>query len=73
MSATNALNFIGKLDRREETLIMGAQQRQAFLQKLMGNRDPRLVKRFYGSKRVRDVYTPPTRGVDGTYMVMPKN
>ena len=52
---------------------MGAQQRQAFLQKLMGNRDPRLVKRFYGSKPVRDVYVPPTRGVDGTYMVMPKN
>ena len=69
----NALSFIGKLDRREEMLIMGQQQKRAFLDKLMGNRDPRVVKRFYGLKPVRDVYVPPTRGVDGTYQVMPKN
>ena len=52
---------------------MGALQRQAFLDKLMGNRDPRLVQRMYGTKPVRDLYVPPTRGVDGTYKVMPKN
>lgn len=69
----NPLNFIGKLDRKEEILLMGELQRRAFLDKLMGNRDARLVKRFYGLKPVRDVYVPPTRGVDGTYKVMPKN
>ena len=73
MSATNALNFIGKLDRREETLIMGALQQRAFIDKLMGNRDPRLVGRLYGSKPVRNVYVPPTHGVDGTAVVMSKN
>ena len=71
--SSNALNFIGRLDRKEEMLVMGALQRQAFLDKLMGNRDPRLVQRMYGSKPVRDLYVPPTRGVDGTYKVMPKN
>ena len=71
--SSNPLNFIGRLDRREEILIMGSLQRQAFLDKLMGNRDPRVVKRFYGLKPVRDVYVPPTRGVDGSYQVMPKN
>ena len=71
--SSNPLNFIGKLDRKEEMLIMGGLQRRAFLDKLMGNRDPRLVKRFYGLKPVRNVYVPPTRGVDGTYQVMPKN
>ena len=71
--SSNPLNFIGKLDRKEEMLIMGGLQRRAFLDKLMGNRDPRVVKRFYGLKPVRNVYVPPTRGVDGTYQVMPKN
>ena len=71
--SSNPLNFIGKLDRKEEMLIMGGLQRRAFLDKLMGNRDPRLVKRFYGLKPVRNVYVPPTRGVNGSYQVMPKN
>ena len=52
--SSNALNFIGRLDRKEEMLVMGALQRQAFLDKLMGNRDPRLVQRIYaGSQPVR--------------------
>ena len=72
MSST-PLNFIGKLDRKEEMLIMGGLQQRAFLDKLMGNRDPRVVKRFYGLKPVRNIYVPPTRGVDGSYQVMPKN
>ena len=72
MSA-NPLNFIGRLDRKEEILIMGELQKKAFLDKLMGNRDPRTVKRFYGLKPVRNVYVPPTRGVDGTFQVMAKN
>ena len=71
--SSNPLNFIGKLDRREEILMMGSLQRRAFLDKLMGNRDPRVVKRFYGLKPVRDIYVPTTRGVDGSYQVMPKN
>ena len=53
MSATNALNFIGKLDRREETLIMGALQQRAFIDKLMGNRDGTSVRFEAGPQRVR--------------------
>ena len=71
--SSNPLSFIGKLDRKEEMLIMGGLQRRAFLVKLMGNRAPRVHKRFYGLKPVPNVYVPPTRGVDGSYQVMPKN
>ena len=69
----NPLNFIGKLDRKEEALLMPQLQQKAFLDKLMGGRDPHLVQRMYGIKRVRDVYTPPTRGLDGSSVVMSKN
>ena len=52
---------------------MNALQEKAFVQRLLGNRDPRLVNRMYGTRRVRDVYCPPTRGVDGSAPVMSKN
>ena len=52
---------------------MSALQEKAFVERLLGNRDPRLVKRMYGTRRVRDVYCPPTRGVDGSAPVMSKN
>ena len=69
----SALNFIGRLDRREESLILGAQQEKAFLKKLLGSRDPDLIHKLYGTKKVRDVYTPATRGVSGKNPVMSKN
>ena len=71
--SNQALNFIGRLDRREESLVMNQLQERAFLERLLGNRDRRLVKNLYGTKRVRDVYCPPSRNVDGSAPVMSKN
>ena len=71
--SNKALSFIGRLDKKEESIVMSALQEKAFVARLLGNRDPRLVKRMYGTRRVRDVYCPPTRGVDGTAPVMSKN
>ena len=71
--SNQALSFIGRLDKKEESIIMTALQEKAFVERLLGNRDPRLVKRMYGTRRVRDVYCPPTRGVDGSAPVMSKN
>ena len=71
--SNQALSFIGRLDSREESLVMNGLQERAFLKRLLGDRDPRLVNKLFGVKRVRDVYSPPTRGVNGTAPVMPKN
>jgi hypothetical protein len=71
--SNQALSFIGRLDKREESMVMNQLQEKAFLERLLGNRDRRLVHNLYGSKRVRDVYCPPTRNVDGSAPVMPKN
>ena len=71
--SNQALSFIGKLDRREESIVMNQLQEKAFLERLLGNRDRRLVNNLFGSKRVRDVYSPPTRNVDGSAPVMSKN
>ena len=70
--SNQALSFIGRLDRREESLVFNQQQEQEFLQRLMGNRGTRLASKLFGTKRVRDVYVPP-RGVDGSAVVMPRN
>ncbi len=70
--SNQALSFIGRLDSREESLVMNQLQEQAFLERLLGNRDRRLVKKMFGQKPVRDVYVP-LRNVDGSVVVMPKN
>ena len=70
--SNRALSFIGRLDKREESMIMNHQQESAFIKRLVGN-DMQLVQRLYGARKVRDVYVPPTRGVDGSSKVMPKN
>ncbi len=54
--SNQALSLIGRLDRREESLVLNQQQEQAFLQRLMGNRGTRLASKLFGTKRVRDVY-----------------
>ena len=71
--SNQALSFLGRLDRREESIVMNQLQESKLVARLLGNRDERLVQKLFGSKRVRDVYTPATRGVDGTAPVMPKN
>ena len=70
--SNQALSFIGRLDRREESIVMNNLQEQAFVKRLLGNRD-QLARKLFGTKRVRDVYCPPTRGVNGAAPVMSKN
>jgi len=70
--SNQALSFIGRLDRREESIVMNQLQEKAFMQRLLGNRDERLVNKLFGLKRVRNVYVPP-RTVNGSTKVMPKN
>ena len=69
----SALNFVGRLDRREEALILNDLQQQKFVNRLVRKRDPLLAKKLFGTKPVRNVYCPPTRGVNGSSPVMPKN
>jgi len=69
----SALNFVGRLDRREEAMILNHMQEQKFISRLVQKRDPLLAKKLFGTKPVRNVYTPPTRGVNGTSPVMSKN
>ena len=69
----SALNFLGRLDRREEGMIMNQLQEQKFISRLVGKRDPLLARKLFGTKKVRNVYTPPTRGVNGSSPVMSKN
>ena len=67
----SALHFIGKVDTREEMLLLTQQQEQAVLKRLLEGRDPRLYRELYGLKHVRDVYDPPTRGATGRFLVLP--
>ena len=71
--SNQALSFIGRLDRREESIVMDRLQEQAFVKRLLGNRDGNLAQKMFGIRRVRNVYCPPTRGVNGTSPVMSKN
>ena len=67
------LHFFGRMDRRDQALNLNAVQEQKFLQTLIGSRDPELYQRMYGLKRTNNAYAPPTRGVSGKNVVMPKN
>ena len=68
MSATStgiqALNFMGFLDRREESLILNQAQEQAVLKRLLNGRDDQLYQKLYGT------YTEP-RSASGKNRVMP--
>ena len=67
----SALHFLGRVDNKEEMLVMNQQQEQAVLKTLLSGRDPHLYREIYGLKNVRDVYDPPTRGASGKFMVLP--
>ena len=62
-----ALHFIGKVDTKEEMLVLNELQEQAVLRTLLQKRDPRLYREIYGLKNVRDV----TRGATGKFLVLP--
>ena len=66
-----ALHFIGKVDTKEEMLLLNEMQEQAVLRTLLQKREPRLYREIYGLKNVRDVYDPPTRGATGKFLVLP--
>ena len=53
--SNQALSFLGRLDRREESIVMNQLQESKLVARLLGNRDDRLVQKLFGSKRVRDV------------------
>ena len=36
--SNQALSFVGRLDKREESLVLNEQQEQAFFKRLLGNR-----------------------------------
>ena len=67
------LSFIGRLDRREEAMVLDQIQERKFINRLVSRRDPLLARKLFGSKPVRNVYVPPTRGVNGSNAVMSKN
>jgi hypothetical protein len=69
----NALSFIGKLDRRDEQMILSQAQEARVVGRLVGRKNPMLAQKLFGQKPVRNVYGPPTRGVDGSCKVMSKN
>lgn len=71
MSNARGLHFIGKLDRKEEALILNRQQEEAVVRRLLEGRNPKLVQELYGRRRVRDVWDPETRGQNGKNFVMP--
>ena len=69
----SALNFVGRLDRRGGAMGLNQAQEQKLVKKLFSRRDPLIAHRMFGHKPVRDVYAPPTRGVNGSCKVMSKN
>ena len=71
--SNQALSFIGRLDRREESMILTQNQEQALIKRLLDGRDDKQYRDLFRIRTVRNVYTPPTRGVDGSNVVMPKN
>lgn len=72
---SRALHFVGKLDRRQDALILNQQEQVALHDRLLLGRDAALHGRLYSVKPVRlaSAIAPNTRGVDGKHMVMPKN
>ena len=69
-SGIQALNFMGFLDRREESLMLNGAQQQAVLKRLLNGRDDQLYQKIYGTKFARDVFTQP-RNANGKNRVMP--
>jgi hypothetical protein len=67
----SALNFIGKTDRKEQSLILSQLQEQEMLKDLLRGRDDELYEKLYGTRYVRDTTQPATRGVTGNNVVMP--
>ena len=71
LTKMSALHFLGKVDRPELSFLINEQQQQALLNTLLQGRDPSLYSMLYGTRYVRDVWQPETRGVSGRNVVLP--
>ena len=67
----SALHYIGRNDTTDQAFMLSALQEQALLNSLLRGRDDDLYDKLYGTRYVRDVWQPETRGVSGRNMVMP--
>ena len=67
----SALHYIGRNDTTEQAFMLSEIQEQALLNSLLRGRDDSLYDKLYGTRYVRDVWQPETRGVSGRNMVMP--
>ena len=67
----SALNYFGKNDRKEHSLILSQLQEHEMLNDLFQGRDNELYEKIYGTRYVRDTMQPATRGVSGNNVVMP--
>ena len=67
----SALNYLGRNDSSEHAFILSGLQEQALLNSLLRGRDDMLYDKLYGTRFVRDVWQPETRGVSGRNVVMP--
>ena len=69
----SALNYIGRNDSTDQAFMLSELQEQALLNSLLRGRDDVLYDKLYGTRHVRDVWQPETRGVSGRNVVMPFN
>ena len=67
----SALHYIGRNDTTEQAFMLSELQEQALLNSLLRGRDDSLYDKLYGTRYVRDVWQPETRGVSGRNVVMP--
>ena len=54
-------------------MILTQNQEQALIKRLLDGRDDKQYRDLFQIRTVRNVYTPPTRGVDGSNEDVPKN
>ena len=76
IEAANTEEDIFGFEQTAETIRAGCAEgltAEGLIDRLIGRRDPIGFRKLFGKKSVRNVYTPPTRGVNGSSPVMPKN
>ena len=68
----SALHYIGRNDTTEQAFMLSELQEQALLNSLLRGRDDSLYDKLYGTRYVRDVWQPETRGVSGRTLLQLK-
>ena len=54
-------------------MVLSEMQEHALIKRLLSGRDDLQYRDLFRQRTVRNVYVPPTRGVSGKNVVMPKN